>query len=297
MSVESKHQTVCPLFKHLMALSHCKSQLINICRIVQHRAVLALKASLRDMRAVIDPLPLQCLLPQQASLGGELIYCDVIQRFQRSERGSPNRPAHSINRAKHTSRVIEAWTWRLVHIAGRKQFSGCFMLQRKRNLSIWRSTGSSRTQYFFYTPHVEGTKYGISSFEEDVANVILRVSVWVMAFTPRPRESLFNWFADFHPSWKVPACASRRCAVTIIILILTTALPLSCISLFLWETRQECLIRSERRCWIMQLLWILCFLCSVTLWFTISLSSYRIITACQHIVTELNLDLNKKIKK
>lgn len=46
-------------------------------------------------------------------------------------------------------------------------------------------------------------------------------------------ESLFNWFADFHLSRKLPACASRRCAVTIIHILLYPGF-----SLFLEEFRK-----------------------------------------------------------
>ncbi|TKS80778.1 Beta-1,3-glucosyltransferase [Collichthys lucidus] len=51
-------------------------------------------------------------------------------------------------------------------------------------------------------------------FEEDVANVIVCMSVWGHGSHKRFMESLFNCFADFHLSGKPPAYASRRCEVS-----------------------------------------------------------------------------------
>ncbi len=57
-------------------------------------------------------------------------------------------------------------------------------------------------------------------------------------FHGRFMKSLFNWFADFHLSWKLPARTSRRCTVTI------THIPLyPGFSLFLEEIRKEHLDR------------------------------------------------------
>lgn len=52
-------------------------------------------------------------------------------------------------------------------------------------------------------------------------------------FHKRFMESLFNWLAHFHLCWKLPACASRRRAVTIIHILLYPGF-----SLFLEEMRK-----------------------------------------------------------